>query len=471
MKKAELIFTVALVPVDFVLVTLAGLTAYFWRFGWLAEVRPVIFDLPLGQFLQVSLVSAAVFVAIFALAGLYSIFGPRQLKLEIGRVFIASAAAVLALIAFVFFQREMFESRFIILAAWLFSFLYVSLGRIAVRMLQRYLLRFGVGAHRMAIIGNGHRTTQLLVDEFSGNPFSGYQVIKRFERFDNLVRGELDLMAKADQIDEILVTDPRVSRDELSQIFGFAQSRHLTFKYAADPLAAQAANLEVGVLAGVPLVEVKNTRLDGWGRVFKRIFDFLISLGLLIILSPVLLLTAIIIKLDSRGPVFFSRLDDGTKVTRVGEHGRPFPYLKFRSMKPGTHNQRYNELADQNLRQEGPLVKIKDDPRVTRVGRFIRRWSIDELPELFLVLTGHMSLVGPRPHLPEEVEQYDDTQRRVLTVKPGITGLAQVSGRSDLEFDEEARLDIWYIENWSPWLDLAILIKTPWAVISRRQAS
>ena len=130
---------------------------------------------------------------------------------------------------------------------------------------------------------------------------------------------------------------------------------------------------------------------------------------------------------------------------------------------------RYNELADKNTRKGGPLVKIQNDPRITRVGHFIRRWSIDELPELFLVLIGKISLVGPRPHMPEEVAKYTDQQRRVMTVKPGITGMAQVSGRSDLNFSEEVLLDIWYIENWSPWLDLAILFKTPLAVITRRK--
>lgn len=470
MKKAELIFTVILVPVDFCLVLLAALTAYFWRIGWLAELRPVIFDLTFTAFIKVAAFSALTFVVFFALAGLYSVFGPRRLKLEVGRVFIASAAATMALIAFVFFQRELFESRFIIVAAWLLSFVYVSLGRIIVRLTQRLLLRYGVGTHRLAVIGNGGRPTKLLIGEFNRNLSSGYRVVKTWPNFSDSTRDELDRLAKENEIDEILVTDSEVSRQELGRIFGFAQSRHLGFKYAADPLAAQAGNLEVGLTAGVPLVEIKSTKLDGWGKVFKRLFDIIGSLVLIVIASPIMLLTALAVIIDSRGPVFFSRLDDGTPVTRIGEHGRPFRYLKFRSMKPGVHSQRYKELAHLDTRQ-GPLVKLKNDPRVTRVGRFIRRWSIDELPELFLVLIGAMSLVGPRPHLPEEVEQYDDNQRRVLTVKPGITGMAQVSGRSDLEFNEEAKLDIWYIENWSPWLDLAILAKTPWAVISRRQAS
>jgi lipopolysaccharide/colanic/teichoic acid biosynthesis glycosyltransferase len=131
---------------------------------------------------------------------------------------------------------------------------------------------------------------------------------------------------------------------------------------------------------------------------------------------------------------------------------------------------RYKELADRNIRNDGPMVKIKDDPRITRVGRFIRRFSLDELPELFLVLRGSMSLVGPRPHLPEEVAKYESRHKKVLTIKPGITGLAQVSGRSDLTFDDEVRLDTYYIENWSLVFDIIILLKTPLAVLRPRQA-
>lgn len=138
-------------------------------------------------------------------------------------------------------------------------------------------------------------------------------------------------------------------------------------------------------------------------------------------------------------------------------------------MIPNSDNMRYRELADRNIRSDGPMVKIKDDPRVTRVGRFIRRYSIDELPELFLVFMGRMSLVGPRPHLPEEVAKYENHHRKTLTIKPGITGLAQISGRSDLLFEEEAKLDIYYIENWTLLLDISILLKTPLAVLKPRK--
>jgi exopolysaccharide biosynthesis polyprenyl glycosylphosphotransferase len=222
----------------------------------------------------------------------------------------------------------------------------------------------------------------------------------------------------------------------------------------------QRTNIEMNSISGIPLLSLKPTSLDGWGRVVKRIFDIFGAAIGLIILSPVFLITAIAIKLDSKGTIIFKYLDDGSRVKRVGEHGKLFNFYKFRSMHPNTHNLRYTELAKLNQREGTPMVKIKNDPRVTRVGKFIRNTSIDELPQLWNVLKGDISLVGPRPHLPEEVAKYDKHHKFVLSIKPGITGLAQISGRSDLDFEREIQLDTYYIENWSIWMDIKIILKT-----------
>ncbi len=469
MKKTDLAFTAALVPLDYLLVFLAAVTAHALRFGAFAGIRPATLAIPFKDYATIAAGGAAMFVLIFAIAGLYAVSGPRRLTIEISRIFLACSTATMAVIVVIFFRGELFASRFIVLAAWILSFLYVSAGRVGVRLLQRFLLRFGIGARRVAIVGGTGHVADLLADEFAKNPSLGYQIVARIGTFDDAAARTLDEHKKSSDLDEIIVADPAANRETLSRVLGFAESRHLTFKYSADLLATHAKNIEIGTIAGVPVVEVKGTRLDGWGRIFKRAFDIVCSLILLILASPVMLLTAIAIKLDSKGPVFWRALDDGTPATRVGEGGRPFRYFKFRSMKPGTHAQRYGELAHLDTR-EGPLVKIKDDPRVTRVGKFIRRYSLDELPELFLVLVGRMSLVGPRPHLPEEVARYKDNHRRILTVKPGITGLAQVSGRANLDFEDEVRLDVYYIENWSPWLDLAILLRTPLVVLKKSGA-
>lgn len=470
MKKSELTFTVLLVPLDYLLVFAAALTAYSLRLGWFAALRPVILEIPFKEYVLFSAGVAAIFTFFFAISGLYAVTGPRRLRIEVSRVFFACSTAIMTVIALIFFRRELFSSRFIVLVGWYFAVVYVCAGRVVIRMVQRLLLRSGFGTHRVVLIGGNDRVGDMLATEFAGSPAHGYTAVKRLATFDAIAEKEIDEMAKQDKVDEIFITDPDLSRQELSRILGFAESRHLAFRYSADLLATHAKNIEIGTIAGIPIVEIKGTRLEGWGRIFKRVFDIVGSALLIVLTSPIMILAALAIVIDSRGPVFWSRLDDGTPATRIGEHGRPFRYFKFRSMKPGMHNLRYTDLAAKDTRKDGPLVKIKDDPRVTRVGKFIRKYSIDELPELFLVLIGKMSLVGPRPHLPEEVAKYTDHQRRVMTVKPGITGMAQVSGRADLTFEDEVKLDTYYIENWTPWTDLAILAKTPFVVLNRKGA-
>jgi lipopolysaccharide/colanic/teichoic acid biosynthesis glycosyltransferase len=244
----------------------------------------------------------------------------------------------------------------------------------------------------------------------------------------------------------------------------------LQFLYLADLFPSVNLSPIYHSLGGWSVIEIPKTPLDGWGAIYKRLFDVLVGSLLFALTLPVQILVAVMVLIDSPGGIFFSRLPDGSKVLRVGQGGRPFHYFKFRSMQKDRHFERYGALQERNERK-GPLVKITNDPRITRVGAFIRATSLDELPELWMVLMGRMSLVGPRPHEPEEVAKYQPEERRVLTVKPGMTGMAQVSGRASLDFLDEVALDMHYIENWSPWLDLIILLKTPWAVLSRKGAS
>jgi exopolysaccharide biosynthesis polyprenyl glycosylphosphotransferase len=313
--------------------------------------------------------------------------------------------------------------------------------------------------------------TDALIAEFTKKKHLGFQIVAQHKMFTKALAKELREMKRQDKIDEIVLADPEASREETLEIIAFTESEHLGFRYCADLFTAGIGRSIIHTYAGIPIIEVRKTPLDGWGAIYKRIFDVVASVLFIALTSPIMILTAVAIKLDSRGPVLFATLDDGSMSRRVGQGGRSFTYFKFRSMRPGTHHQRYEELAATDTRHGSPLVKIKNDPRVTRVGRFIRKFSIDELPEFFLVLRGHMSLVGPRPHLPEEVDKYRSEQRKVLTVKPGITGMAQISGRENLNFEDEVRLDTYYIEHWSPWLDLYILLRTPWVVLFGREAS
>ncbi|MGN5734297.1 sugar transferase [Arthrobacter psychrochitiniphilus] len=211
-------------------------------------------------------------------------------------------------------------------------------------------------------------------------------------------------------------------------------------------------------VAGLPLIHVTTPKLEGGKRVAKRLFDILFSGLLLLCFSPIMLLIALLLKLDSTGPVFFRQ-------ERIGILGTPFMMLKFRSMVVNAEEQLD---ALQSLSQgNGVLFKLKADPRVTRVGAVLRRYSLDELPQLLNAFTGSMSLVGPRPPLTTEVDAYEEHVRRRLLVKPGLTGLWQVSGRSNLSWQDSVRLDLYYVENWSMMADLVILFRTFRAVLKR----
>ena len=470
MKRSDLTFSFLLIPIDYLMVILAGISAYYLRFADFAtDIRPIMFALPFNNYLSIILMVALLWVVVFAFTGMYSINSSKRLAHELHKVFISCSMGLVLIVILIFFQRELFSSRFIVLVAWLLAIFYVSLGRMFIRWLQRRLYRSGYGVKKVIIIG-GFKTADNLIHEFESKKNSGYKVVKRVRDLNADTWEKLYLFIQENEVDEIIQADSNLNKVEVLKLYDLASENHITFKYAADLLGIKVLKTEVTEIAGVPVAEVKRTTLDGWGKISKRIFDLVISSILIILLSPIFILTAIFIKLDSKGPIFFSRKDDGVHLFRVGEGGKPFNYFKFRSMIPRSDSMRYNELAQKNIRNDGPMVKIKDDPRVTKVGRFIRRWSIDELPELFLVFTGKMSLVGPRPHLPEEVAKYENHHKKSLTIKPGITGLAQISGRSDLLFEEEVKLDVYYIENWNLLLDLSILLKTPWAVIRSRDA-
>ncbi|MFA6215742.1 MAG: sugar transferase [Patescibacteria group bacterium] len=465
MKRSELIFVAVKPPLDYLALIFAAIAAYFIRFLPIVQnVRPVIFNLPFKDYFSLTLVIGLCWVAIFGLAGLYTIGGTKKLREELGRVFVACSAGLALVLAVMVFSRFLFDSRFIIIAVWVLAIIFVSLERLIIRTSKKFSYKFGFGVHRLAIIGNG-QVAKELIREFTDHKSLGYRVVAQFSDFSSPIAEKIKAMAETDSVDEIIEVNPNANTEQTIDLINLANEYHLDFKYTADLLGTQLTNLEVVTYAGMPVVEVKKTRLDGWGRIYKRTFDLVGAIILIILTSPVMLLAALAIKLDSAGSVFFL-------YQRAGQFGKPFSYFKFRSMIKNAHQYRFDPefLAQQkNLRDGSPMMKFKNDPRITRIGKIIRRFSIDELPELFIVLIGKMSLVGPRPHELEEVTKYQRHHKKVLTIRPGITGLAQVSGRSDLDFEEEIKLDTYYIENWSLALDLQIIFKTPGAIIKRRQ--
>jgi exopolysaccharide biosynthesis polyprenyl glycosylphosphotransferase len=470
MKQSKIFLGLLRIPVDF----LMGIAAFFLAYE-LRSVTDLIpgvqlsLDMnlfpPLQQYLTFSTTALTVLILLLAINRMYSLKDRPNISHEIGRIMIISTAWLGLIIGYFFIIREFPFSRLAIIYSWLLTTILIILGRLLIRGIERFLLKFGIGKKRVLFIGNNSITSKLfkimskdaslrivgLIDDHQDNS----SFIKQLGNIKELA----EIVKKFD-IEEIIQTKSDLTNTQSTDILDFCRENHIYYRFVPDLLAVHQTNIAVETLSGIPIITLKPTPLDGWGRVLKRIFDFFGSLIGLIILSPVLLISAIAIKLDSKGTIFFKYLDDGSRAKRVGEHGRLINFYKFRTMHPNTHNLRYTELAQQNSRKGSPLAKIKDDPRITRVGKFLRKTSIDELPQLFNVLKGEMSLVGPRPHLPEEVANYQKHHKFVLTIKPGITGMAQISGRSDLDFEEEVRLDTYYIEHWSLWLDIKIILRT-----------
>jgi len=464
MKRSELFFSAISLPLDYIFLLLAAISAFLIRHLPVVEkIRPITFELEYKNFFSLSAAVGLVWIAIFALAGLYSFKGTKKFRDEFSKIFLACSTSIAVVLSMMFLSRELFESRFIVIGIWILSIFFITVERFVLRLIQKYLYWYGIGIHRIIMIG-ATKTSKDLTEIFKEKPSLGFKVISVFSEFEKY-KNEIEILAQKEKFDELMVTNHGITRTQLSEILDFLNYYHLDFKYSADLLGTKVANIETKIYNSIPVVELNRTSLDGWGRILKRIFDIVLSFFFIIILSPILLVSAIFIKLDSKGPVFFS-------YKRVGQGRKKFRFIKFRSMLENTHELRYDKkfLEEHgNERKGSPMIKIQNDPRVTRVGKFLRRWSIDEMPQLFLVLVGSMSLVGPRPHEIEEVAKYDKRHYKVLTVKPGITGMAQVSGRSDLDFEKEVQLDTYYIENWSMWLDLIILLKTPHAVIKKRK--
>lgn len=456
-KRSEIFFGLLRIPVDFVASFAALLAAYFLRAQESILLkflkRPDLGSFPpFPDYIEIASVGTFAFIILIGFFGLYSLRVQESLSSEIRKIFSASLIWLLVAITYYFFIREFPFSRLVLFYAFGFQFIFAGVGRIAIKNIQRYLLKKGIGKRRVVFVGKNSITTELQKLFEQSKSWLCLGTAKNFAELVNLIK-------EKKIVEEVIQTQD--DRSQAQEIINFCRANHLQYHFVPDLLEMHRRNIEIFAFGDIPIISLRPTPLDGWGKVLKRIFDTIFSAFGLAVLSPIFLAIAIAIKFDSSGTVFFRFLDDGSKkVKRVGEHGRHFHCLKFRTMAMGTHALRYTELAERNLRKGSPLVKIKNDPRVTRVGAFLRRFSLDELPQLWNVFKGEMSLVGPRPHLPEEVAKYEQHHKFLLTIKPGITGLAQIGGRSDLPFNEEVRLDTYYIENWSLWLDLKILLKT-----------
>lgn len=468
MKRSDLVFAVLLVPTDFLMILAAGLAAYFIRFQALVSLRPVLFEIPFSRYAALLAVVAGFFICVFGVTGLYRV-GHMKIRNEIQKIFTACSTGTMLGIVFIFFIQELFTSRFIVLAFFVLSILFVFFGRVVLRLVRRVLFNKKIGVHNIVCIGDQSEVARFCAVLVS-RPDLGACVTHDMSAYSKAVNTEFESYLSRRELDEIIVLNTHAVNDSFQDLLDFVTTHHIALRYSADFVGGK--NLEIAPLAGIPLVEIKRTRLEGWGRVAKRIFDLAGSTLLILVTMPLMALIAVLILLESpSSPLYLNE--------RVGQGGRRFFAYKFRSMyreyctgtqwdPTGKATEYELALAKTNSTRKGPIFKVLRDPRRTRVGRVIERLSLDELPQLFNVLFGTMSLVGPRPHMPIQVREYENKHHQLLSIKPGITGMAQVEGRSDLDFIDEARLDIFYIENWSLMLDAVILAKTPYAVIVRK---
>jgi exopolysaccharide biosynthesis polyprenyl glycosylphosphotransferase len=273
--------------------------------------------------------------------------------------------------------------------------------------------------------------------------------------------GDLREVIEREQIDEVIIADPAFPQQQAVDLVDQCHQRGVRVRIAPSTMEILIHRADFVPGEAVPLFELRSPVFEGFDWFVKRSFDTIGSVLLLLLLSPLLALMALAVKLTSRGPMLYRSM-------RPGIGGVPFPCLKFRTMYADADAQQA-ELEGEN-EADGPLFKIRDDPRVTPVGRLLRRFSLDELPQLWNVARGEMSLVGPRPLPQRDYDRLEDWHRKRNLVLPGITGLWQISGRSELDFDDLVRLDFLYLEHWSVSLDLSILVKTVPAVLMRRGA-
>lgn len=355
------------------------------------------------------------------------------------------------------------------------TLVFLLLFRFGLRLAIHELRNLGYNQQRAVIVGANERCRHL-IEVLQENSGLGYAIVgvldKELERAELLEGMGVPFLGSVEQlkdlisaggVDEVYIALPvRSGYEEIQSIAHLCEGAALPVHMVADLFPMRVATSRLMHLEDIPLLNL-STIPEAHGKVFmKRAVDFIGSSLLIVGLSPMLALLAVLVKLDSKGPIFFRQ-------ERVGQNQRRFKMIKYRSMVTNAEEIKASLMALNE--QDGPVFKITNDPRITRLGRFIRKYSLDEFPQLFNVWKGEMSLVGPRPPIPSEVEQYTWSQRRRLSVRPGMTGLWQVSGRNNIGFEEWVELDLNYIDQWSIWLDIKILFMTFRAVFAGRGAS
>ena len=455
---------------------LAALALYFsWWLRYEIGIGPDLTEfqhLEFSHYVPVLLAHLALVFVAFQIARVYRLRRSTGLVEEIGRILLGSTLAVFFLI-FVFYMSRppgyAGYSRGMFILLWINTPLIIGASRLLLRIAVDILRRRGHLLEQLVVVGGGMHG-KMIMQQVVTQPNLGYRLVgflddghyAREAHFGRIkVLGSVDHLADVAQVhgvESVIIALPATEHRRIAYVMDQCKSNGVGFHLIPDLFEIQLNTVDIDSIGGIPIIGLKNGGIVGWDFFLKRLLDILISAAVLILGSPIHLAIALAIKLESSGPVLYA-------AERVGQEGKPFRMFKFRSMREDAESLR-SALADHN-QADGPLFKMANDPRRTRVGAWLRRLSLDELPQFWNILRGDMSLVGPRAPLAEEVDQYEDWQRRRLSVKPGLTGLWQVNGRSNVPFEEMVMMDIYYIDNWSVGLDINLIIRTIPAVLRR----
>lgn len=454
MKKSDLFFAFILLPVDIAMIIAAFMLAYYFRID--LEVVPAFSDIGLQEYLRYCIYLIPFWLALNAAGGLYNIKSNRSLFSELYRIINAASTSMIFLIVVIFLTKTMFFSRLILAFTWIISIMTIIFGRLVVKSIQKYILKYGIGRNNVLLVGD-NTTSESIIGHLSQSNDKAYKIcgvlngestnskygLKIIGSFD-----EIEQKIKQYSIDEVILTDTSLSKTKIMNLIQICADNKITFKYIPDTFSLMTLNVSSETIGSMPVMELKAIPLDGWGRIVKRVIDAIIaSLGLIVV-SPIIVLIAILVKITSKGPILYAH-------ERVGRDEKVFRFYKFRSM--------YIDKCD--FKGGVYWTSQKDDTtRITPFGKILRKTNLDELPQLWNIIIGNMSLVGPRPELPKHVQRFEkeipDYFRR-HKVKVGLTGWAQVNGlKGDTSIKERVRYDIYYIENWSLWFDIKIIIKT-----------
>jgi exopolysaccharide biosynthesis polyprenyl glycosylphosphotransferase len=468
------LYIASLILSDAAMTSLAFLLAYYLRFEWFVQyfASPAFVSFEHYEFLLYTM--PILWLVIFAANGLYvkkNLLGGTR---EYSRVLRSASGGFLVIVLAGFLGPTLIIARGWLLMTWGISFLFVAGARFALRRYIYSLRKRGYFLTSAVIVGANQEgrwlAEQLLHAETSGLHVVGF--VDKKEPPTARLFHDLPCLGPAENMGEIienyhigeviLASSAFSAHDYLFDIFRtYGASEKINLRMSSGLYEILTTGLTINEIAYVPLVDVNKVRLAGLDSALKFVFDYVVTIIGLIILAPILLLIGLCIKISSPGPVLHRRLV-------MGLNGKQFYALKFRTMVTNG-----DEILDKHPELKLELAtnhKLKNDPRITRIGAFLRKYSLDELPQLFNVLRRDMSLVGPRMISPEEAAKYEQFVMNLLTVLPGITGLWQVSGRSDVSYEERVRLDMYYVRNWSLWLDFQLMFQTIPAVLKAKGA-